>query len=99
MMAQLPFGAAPYKRTPTFCESDVPAGLLGDHSTKAGTWGVIVVEEGQLNYIIDDARRERSERVLTPATAPGIVEPTIKHRVAPVGPVRFHVQFFRHSDE
>lgn len=87
--------AVPYKRTPSFTQDDVPAGLLADHQTKEGTWGLIVVEEGQLRYIVDDPRRPHSERILTPGTDPGVVEPTVRHRVAPVGAVRFHVQFLR----
>ena len=46
MTTQLPLAAKPYKRTPSFTEANIPAGLLGDHSTKAGTWGLIRVEEG-----------------------------------------------------
>jgi tellurite resistance-related uncharacterized protein len=93
----LPPGLQAYKRTPDFTEATVPAGLLHDHSTKEGTWGLIRVEEGQLRYLVTDPRREASERVLTPGTAAGVVEPTILHRVEPIGPVRFHVEFLRRS--
>lgn len=90
-----PPDAVPYKRTPSFTEENVPAGLLADHDTKEGTWGLIVVEKGQLRYIVDDPRRPRSERILTPDTDPGVIEPTVRHRVAPLGVVRFHVEFLR----
>lgn len=36
----------PYKRTPTFDEHTIPAGLRRDHRTRAGVWGRIVVEAG-----------------------------------------------------
>ncbi len=39
--------------------------------------------------------RPASERVLYPTTAPGLVEPGVPHEVAPVGPVRFQVEFHR----
>jgi tellurite resistance-related uncharacterized protein len=94
MSAQVPEGVAPYKRTATFTEATVPGALLNEHSTKDGVWGLIRVEEGQLRYCVTDPRRPASERVLTPG-APGVVEPTIIHRVEPIGPVRFHVEFLR----
>ena len=94
-MTALPSGLCNYKRTPTFTEGTVPAGLLRDHSTKEGTWGLIRVEEGKLLYVITDPRRLPTERTLTPEGEPGVVEPTVLHRVEPQGPVRFHVEFFR----
>jgi tellurite resistance-related uncharacterized protein len=90
----LPRGAAPYKRTPSFTEISVPPGLLKDHSTKEGTWGLITVEQGSLRYFITDPRTPPAETIVSPET-PAIVEPTILHRVEPVGAVRFHVVFFR----
>jgi tellurite resistance-related uncharacterized protein len=91
----LPEGVHSYKRTPSFSEATVPAGLLGEHATKDGVWGLIHVEEGQLRYVVADPRREASSELLTARTPPGVVEPVIVHRVEPVGAVRFHVEFFR----
>jgi tellurite resistance-related uncharacterized protein len=93
MKTGLPEGLTSYKRTPTFTEASVPAGLLKDHSTKEGTWGLIHVEEGSLRYVVTDARRPRTERLLTSESVPGIVEPTILHHVEIHGAVRFHVEF------
>jgi len=96
MKTGLPEGLTSYKRTPTFTEASVPEGLLKDHFTKEGTWGLIHVEEGSLRYIVTDARRPRSEWLLTSESVPGIVEPTIQHHVETNGAVRFHVEFLRH---
>lgn len=93
--ALLPEGLECYKRTNTFTEQTVPKGLLSDHSTKEGVWGLINVESGSLSYRVTDSRRDSFEAVLTHGGAPGIVEPTILHHVAPLGPVRFHVEFYR----
>lgn len=93
MIDRLPEGVTPYKQTPTFTEETIPAGLLNDHQTKEGTWGLIRVEEGELRYIVTDPRRTTSDVMLSKATPPGIVEPTILHRVEPIGSVRFHVEF------
>ena len=91
----LPADAQPYRRTPEFTETTVPAGLLKAHSTKDGTWGLIHVLEGRLAYRIIDPRRPSSQTVLTPEAPPGVVEPTLLHEVEPLGPVRFYVEFHR----
>jgi len=92
---RLPADARAYKRTEVFSETTVPAALLRAHTTKAGTWGLIHVLEGRLGYRIDDPRRPRAYEELAPLTPPGIVEPTILHRVELLGPVRFYVEFHR----
>lgn len=98
MTTKRPDSLAPYKRTATFTEDSVPAGLLAEHSTKDGVWGLIQVEEGKLRYVVTDPRRASTEALLTPGCEPGVVEPTILHRVEPVGAVQFHVQFLRSAD-
>ena len=90
----LPDGLTPYRRTAVFTETTVPSGLLNEHTTKEGTWGQIHVLEGALDYVICDPRRDPVTTQLTPGS-PGVVEPTIVHRVAPLGPVRFYVEFYR----
>ncbi|KKI21538.1 DUF1971 domain-containing protein [Sphingomonas sp. ABOLG] len=91
----LPEGLECYKRTDTFTQDTVPKGLLNDHSTKPGVWGLIKVESGSLSYRVTDPRREPFETVLTPEMEPGIVEPTILHHIAPLGSACFHVEFYR----
>jgi len=93
--AELPPGLTSYRRTDLFTEVTVPAGLLKAHSTKPGTWGRIHVLEGRLRYRVTDERREPRERILAPEEPAGIVEPQILHEVAPLGSVRFYVEFFR----
>lgn len=94
----LPPDVRPYSRTATFTEDTVPKGLLRAHTTKEGAWALIHVESGRLAYRITDARRPTSETVLTPDGPPGVIEPTVLHEVAPLGPVRFHVEFFRREE-
>nr|WP_298670680.1 DUF1971 domain-containing protein [uncultured Sphingomonas sp.] len=91
----MPDGLESYRSTDSFTEATVPAALLADHNTKAGSWGLIRVSEGQLRYCVTDPRREALETILTRETAPGIVEPTILHHVEPIGAVRFQVEFWR----
>jgi tellurite resistance-related uncharacterized protein len=75
-----------------FTEETIPPGLLHAHRTKPGTWALIRVLEGRLLYRVLDPP---GERVLDPAGAPGVVEPGVPHEVAPLGPVRFLVEFHR----
>jgi len=77
------------RRTPTFTEDTVPAGLLRDHQTKAGVYGRICVEEGQLRYTDADG-----ERVLGPGDV-AVTQPGQLHAVEPLGAVRFYVAFCR----
>jgi len=82
----------PYKRTPTFTEDTVPAGLLRDHSTKAGVYGRICVESGRLRYTDADG-----ERVLEEGDV-AVTQPEQLHAVQPLGSVRFYVEFCRPSE-
>lgn len=95
-MQQLPTNVAPYKRTPTFHQNSIPPGLLRAHSTKPGTWGLIVVLEGALLYRILEPDLE--EIRLSPSRA-GVVEPTVRHEVATIGEVAFYVEFLRDRNE
>lgn len=90
-MKELPSGLSPYKRTPVFDETSVPAGLLKDHKTKAGVWGVINVTSGTLRYTIPS----QNEVVDLHAGVKGIVEPDVLHHVTPMGAVKFSVEFWR----
>lgn len=89
VIQELPAGLRPYKRTPIFVETTIPAGLRRRHSTKEEVWGLIRVLDGRLLYRILDPREEI---ILDPAH-PGVVEPTRLHEVEPLGPVRFFVEF------
>lgn len=94
-MQTLPKNLVAYKQTPTFTETTVPAGLLKDHTTKAGTWGRIVVLRGRLRYRI--LAPELEEVMLTPELN-GVVEPLVPHEVLPEGEVEFYVEFHRAPD-
>jgi tellurite resistance-related uncharacterized protein len=88
---QLPPGLTAYRQTPVFDEKTIPAGLLREHRTRAGTWGVITVVEGRLRFRSLDPP---SEAMLSPGR-PGIVAPEQPHEVAPDGSVKFFLEFYR----
>ncbi len=94
MSDDLPEGLAPYKRTPVFDQTSLPAGLRRAHRTKPGVWAIIHILEGRLRYrTLDPA----GEQVLSP-DLPGIVRPEQPHEVEPLGPVRFFVEFHAAPD-
>ncbi len=79
----------PYRSTPVFDETTLPAALRREHRTKAGVWGVIRVVEGRLMLTLADG----NEKVLTPER-PGLVLPEQAHRVEPLGKMRMQVDFY-----
>jgi len=83
--------AEPYRTTATFDQDSLPAALRGRHATKAGTWGLIKVLEGEvsLTYL-----EPESEITLSPGN-PGTVQPEQPHFVTPRGPMRMCVEFYR----
>jgi tellurite resistance-related uncharacterized protein len=86
-----PEGAREYRRTASFTEATLPAGLLRDHRTKPGVWAKIVVEAGTLELTLEASQR----RFLLTPERPGTAPPDEPHHVTIVGPVRFHVEFLK----
>ena len=91
-MKSLPSDVSGYSKSQTFSESSIPQSLRNSHQTKTDTWARIVLLEGKLLYRILAPKIEEIE--LSPEK-PGIIEPTIPHEVAAIGPVRFYVEFYR----
>lgn len=87
----MPADCVPYRRTATFTQDTIPAGLLRAHSS--GIWALIHVMEGKLLYRVGGPRS--SERIIGPGDRPGLIEPHRLHEVAPLGPVRFYLEFHR----
>src|SRR3546814_943210 len=70
---------SPYRTTPVFDETSLPAALKREHSTKAGVWGVIRVLEGRLRLVHLDPVREES----LSTSRPGLILPERTHYVRP----------------
>mmetsp|Transcript_11654 Transcript_11654/g.17943 ORF Transcript_11654/g.17943 Transcript_11654/m.17943 type:complete len:116 (+) Transcript_11654:1245-1592(+) len=104
-MPIMPDGMVNYSTVPAnadaFTATTIPKGLLKDHSTKKGTWGIIRVLQGKLEYVIEG--RESDPCLLLFALSPevdvGIIEPERKHHVkALTEDVEFVVEFHRLPD-
>lgn len=46
----LPSDVKPYAKSPVFTSETVPDNLTSDHSLKAGTWGLLTVEHGDVTF-------------------------------------------------
>jgi len=89
MAMELPRTVRPYRRTAEFTETSVPRGLSTDHATKAGVWAVVHVVDGRLTYT-DTASGASIELA---AGDSAVAAPQCRHRVTPLGAVRFFVEF------
>ena len=96
MMKSLPSDVVKYSQVPktgSFTSMKIPKGLLKEHTTKSGTWGVIKVSKGKLLYTINEP--SAAEYVLDENTM-GIIEPQVKHQVAALTEdLEFVVEFHR----
>ena len=90
----MPPGVRPYRRTPIFNESTMPAGLRREHRTQVGVWALITVLDGQLWFrTFEPPRKAILTKGETAAVAPEQV-----HEVDPNGSVQFYIEFFRATD-
>jgi tellurite resistance-related uncharacterized protein len=80
----------PYRSTPVFDESSLPAALRARHSTKPGVWGVIRVLSGELELT---CLEPESTVVLSPGR-PGAILPAQPHFVTPLGEMTMQVDFY-----
>ncbi len=92
MTLEMPDSVEKYAESPEFTQDTVPKRLTAAHDTKPGIWGIIRVAEGKLRYVVPGPPWR--EAVLTPDT-PGLIRPTERHWVQPIGDVRFKVEFYR----
>lgn len=83
----------PYRSTAVFDEQSLPAALRRAHRTKAGTWGIIRVLAGKVQYRVLDPL---SEAILDPEH-PGLVRPEQPHLVTPLGAIQMRVDFYDHE--
>ena len=110
-MPILPDDVMKYSQVPkqgkVFTSTTIPKGLLKEHTTKAGTWGVINVSKGELEYRIsgsgsDEQKQKKEERsecdhiFQLSDKRHGIIQPQRLHQVSPLSDdVEFVVEFYR----
>ncbi|MEO1969466.1 MAG: DUF1971 domain-containing protein [Sphingomonadaceae bacterium] len=80
----------PYRSTPVFDASSLPAALQRKHRTKPGVWGVIRILEGTVDLTFADGTPDKR---LTPDN-PGLILPDQAHWVTPQGDFRMRIDFY-----
>ncbi len=88
----LPDDVEVYGRSPEFTSDNLPAKLQSAHSTKAGTWGLLHVLEGEILYVVEPPR-QGERRAAAGETI--VIEPETPHHVAFTAPGRMFVEFYR----
>lgn len=83
--------AEPYKITAVWTEDTIPAAVRNRHNTKAGTWGLLRVLEGEARLVFEEPART----VLATPRSPAVIPPEKWHHVEVAGPVRLQVEFYR----
>ena len=89
-MKDLPENVAFYKRTPVYTKETLPSGILKDHRTKEGVWGVIEVVDGEIAYVIGNTE----QHILRPGQN-GVIEPQVLHHLKPLSEVSFSIAFYQ----
>ena len=92
MNGELPEGLTLQRTTSTFDERSTPAGLRRAHTIAAGVWGRLIVEQGSLGFVFEDAPEDL--RTVS-AGQHQVIPPSRSHHVVIDGPVRFAVEFHR----
>jgi len=90
-MKELPEKVQAYNKSQTYTDRSTPGMMRKDHSTRAGVWGKIVVQKGEVIYNMEN---DDESHTLSPEKA-GVIEPTIKHRIDPQVGARFYIEFYR----
>lgn len=81
----------PYRVSPAFNETTIPAALLRDHATKAGVWGIIRVIDGTINYW---PTPDSGAPTTLDNTTPGLIRPEQPHHLSLTGSVCLQVEFY-----
>ncbi len=88
----LPAGLEHVRTTPVFDQLTVPDGLLAAHRVADGTWGLLVVHSGVLEFMFEDDR----DNIINVGEGESIaIPPGRLHHVALPHPATFTVEFHR----
>lgn len=81
---------SPYKTTPIFDETSLPAAIRGEHRTKAGVWGLLRVLDGEVQLIFEGG----TAPIHVTPDRPALILPAATHHVEVMGPMRMQVEFY-----
>lgn len=89
----LPANAAAYRALGPWNAEEIPAGLKGQHQLKAGSWAVIKILSGKIDFAWDD---DSGAPTITLDTGMELtVPPQVLHHLVLTGPVDVALSFYR----
>lgn len=92
MLINLPEGLIKYSESPEFDQDTLPLALQKEHKTKPDVWAKAVINEGTIAYVLEN----KPENILTLSAGQFvIIEPEEPHHVELIGPVKFHLEFYK----
>ncbi|WP_432559001.1 DUF1971 domain-containing protein [Granulicoccus sp. GXG6511] len=95
-MLKLPDDVVLARVTDDWTPETAPVGLGRAHRVAEGVWGRLVVREGSVNFIFEDA----PDDVITVRAGEGqVIPPQRPHHVEFAGPATFAVEFYRAPKE
>ena len=93
--SEMPPGFVAYGRSPDFHSDSLPAKLQSAHSTKAGTWGLLHVLDGVVQFRLEAPHQ--GEKIVR-AGETVVIESQVPHRVVFLEPGRMFVEFYRQAE-
>ncbi len=88
---ELPVGATLTGSTPSMTEDTVVKGILKNHLAPKGKYGLVVVEEGALQFVWED---DKGNVIDADPNNPVVIYPERFHHVEITGTVKFRVEFY-----
>lgn len=88
----LPASVAPYAETPVFTLDTVPSKLLSHHDLKPGTWGLMHVKEGTVQFFVEDVGEPVT--ILNKCDT-FVILPEERHYIKVSDDVKFYVEFLK----
>lgn len=90
----LPPGLVLARTTPEFTAETVPNGLLSAHKVADEVWGLLRVNAGTVEFVVEDREGSGARRLMQAADTQ-VIEPGVLHHVEPSADARFVVEFHR----
>ncbi len=89
---RLPEDVKPYSQSPIFTAETVPEKLLGHHNLKPGTWGLMHVEKGNVQFFVEDqqdpiAKLNAQDRF--------VIVPEERHYIKVSEDARLYIEFWK----
>lgn len=94
---RLPPRLSAYRKIGPFDTESLPAGLLREHRLKEGTWANLIVLEGEIGFVWDDADSDGAVTVLAAGDRLHVPPLILHHLEMREEPFRLEIEFLNDS--